>query len=62
MLVTNVKVVTNDVEFGMIENGAIEIKDDEIIDVGEREEIEKKYGKTEKEILDGRRGVVLPDL
>lgn len=60
MLLTNVKIVTNDTEVGMIENGAIEINGDEIVDVGEKEQIEKKYAKVEKEIVDGRRGIVLP--
>lgn len=60
MLITNVKIVTNDVEIGTIENGAIEIKGDEITEVGEREKIEKKYAKDEKEIVDGKGGIVLP--
>lgn len=60
MLITNVKIVTNDIEIGTIENGAIEINDDEITDVGEREHLEKKYAKAEKEIVDGKGGTVLP--
>ncbi len=60
MLITDVKVVTNDSELGIIEDGAINIKGDEIVDVGPKEEIEKKYLRTEKNVMNGNGGIVLP--
>ncbi|MGC8704144.1 MAG: amidohydrolase family protein [Athalassotoga sp.] len=60
MLITNVKIVTNDLETGMIEDGALEINGDEIVDIGKKEDLEKKYLHVEKEIIDGAGRIVLP--
>lgn len=60
MLITNVKIVTNDFEMGTIEDGAIEISGEEITDVGKKAELEKKYLHDEREIVDGAGMIVLP--
>lgn len=47
-------------DIGIIKNGAVVIKDDIIIDVGETEEITRKYNESEYEIIDASERSVLP--
>jgi|YelNatPaOPRAMG01_1025707.scaffolds.fasta_scaffold07899_3 cytosine/adenosine deaminase-related metal-dependent hydrolase len=60
MFITNARVVTNDPELGVIENGAVKIEKDEVIDVGPKDEMEKKYLRGENDLLDGKGGTILP--
>ncbi len=59
MLVTNVRIVSNDPEVGILENGALYVKDGEIVEVGPSELMEKRYSNT-KEVIKGEGMTVLP--
>ncbi len=59
MLVTNVRIVSNDSEVGILENGALFVKDGEIVEVGPSELMEKRYSNA-KEVIKGERMTVLP--
>ncbi|TYT78288.1 putative aminohydrolase SsnA [Treponema phagedenis] len=58
MIITNGKVITNDKNSTFYDNGAVYIKDNIIVDVGNSDEIKKHY-KTET-ILDAKGGIILP--
>ncbi len=60
MLITNVRVVTNDTEVGTFRDGAIYINGNEIVEIGPSEILEKRYAATETEIIEGRGKTVLP--
>ncbi len=59
MLVTNVRIVSNDSEVGILENGALYVKDGEIVEVGPSELMEKRYSNA-KEVIKGEGMTVLP--
>jgi len=61
MLITNVRIVSNDTETGILENGAIYVKDDEIVEIGPTEVLEKRYCNV-KDIIHGKGMTVLPGL
>lgn len=61
MLITNVRIVSNDTETGILENGAIYVNDGEIVEIGPTEVLEKRYSNV-KDVIYGKGMTVLPGL
>jgi len=55
-------VITQNSEHQIINNGAILIDGDVIVDMGPSAKLEKKYAKADKKVIEGRDRVVLPGL
>ncbi len=62
ILIKNITVITQNKKREIIKNGALVIKDDIINAIGKSNEIERKYLKKAKKIIDGKGLVVMPGL
>lgn len=62
ILIKNTTIVTQNAERRIINDGAILVEGEKIADLGESKELEKKYAKAEKQVIDGRGQVVIPGL
>lgn len=60
MILTNGRIITNDKDNNFYEDGAIYIKDNYIGDIGEREEILKKY--PDEEVVDVKGRLMMPGM
>jgi len=61
LILTNGRIITHDAENPYIENGAVVIKKDKIVDLGPTEEIMKKYS-DEKTVIDAENKVIMPGI
>ncbi len=59
MLFKNVRIVTNDPEIGIIENGALFVEGEEIVEVGPTDVVEKKYPRV-SDVINGNGMTILP--
>lgn len=63
LLIKNLQtIVTQNAERQIIQDGAILIEGEKIADIGESAQLEKKYAKAKKKIIDGRGKVAMPGL
>ncbi len=59
MLIKNVRIVSNDSEFGIIDKGALYVEEDEIVEVGPSNVLEKKYSNVQ-DVINGNGMTILP--
>ncbi len=62
ILIKNIIIVTQNAERQIINNSAILIEGEKIADLGENKNLEKKYVKAKKRVIDGRGQVAIPGL
>jgi putative selenium metabolism protein SsnA len=58
LLIINGKVITRDEERPFVDGGAVAVRDDKIVEVGDSEEMERKY--PQAEIIDAKGRLVMP--
>lgn len=61
-IIGNAMVLTMDSEFRFFENGAVVVEDDKIADVGNQDDIFKKYNQTDHKFINARGKLIMPGL